>query len=179
MSLPEPPHIDWPYAKDKRSLADYILQPAFKVAFFFLDFTIVRLLSVCYLLPIYLILAAFRSLLPHCFLNLLSLISGHGRSNLINRGLVSRKARESQASRQRAGTFQFPAEAILNISQDYTTIKRISEIWPANREYISVGNIQACVVHEAPNASGTRPSGKKIVLLHGNPSWSFMYRKVR
>lgn len=177
---PRIPRITVPRPKkEEPSLSDYILQPVFALAFAFFDFTLVRLLDLAVLFPLYLLFAFFRSLLPSLLRNFSFLLSSTGRKKLVERGQISRWQRENQGKLQLNGTFQFHPDLIERTSDNKEVVNHIEAIWPVKREYFDVCNIKACVVHELPGQTQRKHDGRKIVLLHGNPSWSFMYRNVR
>lgn len=51
---------------------------------------------------------------------------------------------------------------------------KLKKIWNVNREFFEVcGGARACVVREGPM------DDEKVILLHGNLSWTFMHRSVR
>ena len=49
--------------------------------------------------------------------------------------------------------------------------------WKCEKEIFDVGGAEVNVFHKHPGEGHSR-SGKKILLMHGNPSWSFMWRDV-
>jgi hypothetical protein len=178
--LPRLPRITVPRPKNEDpSPRDFILRPLFALGFAFFDFTVVRLLDLALLLPLYLILAFFRSFPRAIFRNFGSLLSRTGRKKLAERGNISRWQRENQGKLQLDGTFRFHSDVVERTSEIKEVVDKIEGVWPAKREYFDVSNLKAYVVHAVPDETKRSDEGRKLLLLHGNPSWSFMYRNVR
>ena len=172
--LPKPPKPVSDVRPEHASLFDYILCPAFLLGFLIMDFTIVRLFIACFTVPIYVVLAFSRSVLPYALSNLPLCTSTEGRRELARRGEANRNAREEQGRKQFEGTFEFRTENVERGAESRMVVERVKGVWSVKREFFDVcGGVKAAVVREGPR------DGKKAVLLHGNPSWSFMYRNVR
>lgn len=159
---------------ESRSTIDYILQPLFLVSYVYLSFTLVRLFWALTLLPIYLLLAFLRSVWPALLRNGGLLLTSKGRARLIQDGHQTFADRERQGEQQFSDDYRFPAGSFEHGWQHNGPPGNLAAIWPVNREYINVCGLKACVVHEKPAG----PVVRTVVLLHGNPSWSFMFRHV-
>ena len=130
--------------------------------------TILRLLLALYLLPIYCFTKAV-SVLPSVISQLPLLITGRGRGRLITRADVYRSHEQDIAAKQRDGTYRFSPASVLWWNG------RTS--WNMNRLVIEVCGINARVVHAKPiTPTPTKP--KSLILLHGNPSWSYIWRDI-
>lgn len=176
-SMPQPPKTilsqPWP---ENPSLRDFILRRAFKLGFAIFDFTMIRLAGVVFLLPLYLFVAFLRSFLPFLLKNSKYLLTHSGRKHLRHQGNTARWQRKNQAMLQLDGKYRFHEGLVERTLQIRRVADHIDTIWPARREYFDVCNLRACVVHEIPKQQGE--GSRRVVLLHGNPSWSFMYRNV-
>ncbi|KAI9731041.1 MAG: hypothetical protein M1834_005504 [Cirrosporium novae-zelandiae] len=60
---------------------------------------------------------------------------------------------------------------------DVNTCLKIAA-WSPHVEEFDLHDMRVRFVHEKPLDRGVQPSGQTIILLHGNPSWSFMWRKI-
>lgn len=157
------------------SLIDLLLlQPAFQAAVKIMSFTPVRLCAAAWLVTLYLLLAICRSLLPCVIKNALTLLSGSGRAKLIKRGKGWREWRDQTAATQLDGTFRFSRNDLEGSEAYGATQEKLHDVWPVKREFYEVCGSRVCVVHERPTETPMR----QVVLVHGNPSWSYMYRKV-
>lgn len=161
--------------KDLSLLDVLLLQPTFRVAVKIMSYTLVRLCAASSLFTLYLFLAFLRSILPYVFANALALLSNSGRAKLIRRGRKWREWRDQTAASQLNGTFRFSGNDLESREVYGITQKRLHDVWPVNREYFEVCGGRICVVHERPTGKPKR----QVVLMHGNPSWSYMYRNVR
>jgi len=117
-----------------------------------------------------------RSFLPFLLKNGRYLLTHSGREHLRHQGNASRRQRKNQAMLQLDGKYRFDDDLVERTSQITKVVDHINTLWPAEREYFDVCNLRACVVHEIPKQRGE--GSRRVVLLHGNPSWSFMYRNI-
>lgn len=173
------PYIPWRWsqrpARERRSPIDYLLQPAFALAYVCLSFTCIRLLCAVFLLPIYLIVAFYRSVWPFLVRRGLLLATADGRRELRKSGEQNMVERLLQGQQQYQGDYVFDRETFAPGSREGRAFDKGPTGWPASKEYLSVCGLRACVFHKKPAGKSKRT----LVLLHGNPSWSYMYRHVR
>lgn len=171
--LPQPPGKSRDVEYEPPSFIDYLLRPAVTLSYIIMDFSIVRLGIAIVLFPTYLTLAFLRSFLLPALPYLYLLASWRGRTELAQRGKANRRAREKQAQTQLDGTFSFPPHKVEKAAASAEISGRISKAWAVPRKFVTVcPGVDAAVVRAGD------PNGTKLVLLHGNPSWSFMYRHV-
>lgn len=155
------------------TVVDRVLRPYFVIAAALMNVTIIRFGIAIVLFPLYLFVAFVRSVLPGLVARSHWLLTEHGREKLVGRGTSARLRRESLAEDQFRGDFNFVAEDIEHTEDAVRAVERMGGIWPVMREFFDVcPGIQASVVR-AGNANGV-----PVVLLHGNPSWSYMYRNA-
>lgn len=173
--IPKVPWSSSHAANEHASPLDYVLQPAFTAAFICMSLTVSRMLCLCILLPLYLSVACYRSVWPYLVQNLRLLLSSSGRLKLKQHGEFHAIRRQQLADSQLAGTYTFESADVEPSSTERETQQVLRSTWPANRDYFLVGNLRTCVVHEKP----AQPPKGTVVLLHGNPSWSYMYRNAR
>ncbi|OAP56362.1 hypothetical protein AYL99_09541 [Fonsecaea erecta] len=149
-------------------ITDLVLQPAFTLSRRFTQYTLVRLSLVIFLLPVYFYCQIF-SALPTIIRNSVRLFSGVGRRGLRNASEVCRREERHIAEQQWHDTYRFPKTAAISGS---ASAKR----WKAPMVCVSVCGLSVRVVHTRPMSSF--PDRKQILLLHGNPSWSFVWRAI-
>jgi len=159
----------------KPSPHDYILRPWFKIVSRALDITLIRFVLACYLFPIY-VFVKFLSVLPITLSQSKLLLTTNGRARLIRLTASYREQEEQQAAQQLDGTFSFQLDQVLKDEEGKGWLANLA--WKPHREEVLVCGAMVSVVHEVPDNAAMR-SGKTIVLLHGNPSWSFVWRNVR
>lgn len=152
----------------KPYLRDYILQPTFKASVFLLSFTVIRIWLALVLLPLYCSAQALFAL-PHIISWLSFLLTSSGRMKLRARCYGYRRGETDLAAEQYQGTFHFAPQRVEYSSSGATT-------WDVPRVEVEVCGIKARVAHFKP--TGVQNNGKTIVLLHGNPSWSYMWRNI-
>lgn len=168
--LPQPPGKSRDVNYEPASLIDYVLRPAVTLSYMMMDFTIVRFGIASVMLPAYLALAFLRSFLLPALPYLYLLATWRGRTELAQRGRANRRARDKQAQTQLDGTFRFPPHKVAKAA---AASGRVSKVWAVARQHVIVcPGVDAAVVRAGD------PNGTKLVLLHGNPSWTFMYRHV-
>lgn len=155
------------------TVLDRVLRPCFIIAATLMNVTIIRFGIAVVLFPLYLLVAFARSVLPGLVARFHWILTEHGREKLFARGTSTRLRREALAEDQFRGDFNFAAEDIEHTEDAVRAVERMNGIWPVMREFIDVcPGIQASVVR-AGNANGV-----PVVLLHGNPSWTYMYRNA-
>ncbi|KIW54163.1 hypothetical protein PV05_06543 [Exophiala xenobiotica] len=130
--------------------------------------TILRLLLALYLLPIYCFTKAI-SVLPSLISQFPLLLTRRGREKLLTRADVYRRHEQDIAAKQHDGTYRFSPASVLWWNG------RTS--WNMNRLVIEVCGINARVVH-AESKPTTPTKLKPLILLHGNPSWSYIWRDI-
>lgn len=173
--LPRPPNLFSDSPNVRPTVSDWLLRLVSASALVVMGFTIVRLWLTAMLLPVYLVVAFVRSLLPRMLPSLPLLLFEDVRRTLYEAGMANRKQRDDQAHAQFQGTYQF-SDADIERTRDVAAVAhKVARIWGrVHRDYVEV-----CPgLHAAVARAGT-PGGKPVLLLHGNPSWSFMYRNVR
>ncbi len=158
----------------QRSVGDNILQPSFKILVNILSHFISRVALALSLLPIY-ILVKFLTILPTTVRNARFLLSEGGRDRLICLSDLYRASETKQAEDQLSGAFRFEKHQLLQDGQARGWLGAVK--WSPHVELFEMEGARVNFVHEQPG-KGQRHSGKKIILLHGNPSWSFMWRNV-
>ncbi|KIY02770.1 uncharacterized protein Z520_01235 [Fonsecaea multimorphosa CBS 102226] len=150
------------------TVTDLFLQPFFTLSRRFTQYTLVRLSFVIFLLPVYFYCQIF-SALPTIIRNFVRLFSTAGRRRLRNASDVCRREERHIAEQQWHDTYQFPKAAVISGSD---SAKR----WKTPLVCVSVCGISVRVAHAKPVSSS--PDRKQILLLHGNPSWSFIWRDI-
>lgn len=155
------------------SPCDRVLQPFFFIVRRVLSFTVIRLFSLLTLLPLYLTVKLLRAA-PHIIPRLHLLLYPDGWRKLIYSAYRYRDIELERTKAQLHGEYQFESSQLIKPSKD--EIQKRANWFPCT-EIFQVCGANICVVHEAPKV-GRQNSGVKILLLHGNPSWSFMWRDV-
>lgn len=136
--------------------------------------TLLRVCIAISLLPVY-VAVQLLPILPAALLKSRLLLTKSGRRRLVRLADSYRDEEEQRATEQWKGSFQFKSEQLLRNGDARGAIDSLS--WSPRMETFEVDGAHVNVVHEQP-AAGQFRSGKKILLLHGNPSWSFMWRNV-
>ncbi|KAI0471642.1 epoxide hydrolase [Xylariaceae sp. FL0804] len=138
------------------------------------NYTVVRLPAAAIMFPTYLLVAFLRSLLPYLAPQVPGLVlSQKYRDGLAQRGMANREAREDLALRQLRGEYRFPDGEVRRTRHDPAERRRIEAALPGRREFVKV-----CPGVEAAVLRAGNEGGPKALLLHGNPSWSYMYRNI-
>ena len=156
------------------SIHDYLLRPCFAVAASLLDITFLRLLLAAILLPVYIYLQALAAL-PSLLKNGPRLRSSRARARLLDSADSYRRFESELAEQQLDGTFRFQPSQLLRGEQARGWAEDLD--WRPRMKEFEVLGAMVNVVHELPPMTRVG-SGKKVLLLHGNPSWSFMWRNV-
>lgn len=134
----------------------------------------VRLLFALALCPVYIFSKLIVLVVPASSRSYL-LFSRAGRQRLLDATDEYRRQEMQRSAEQLAGKFHFQPEQLLPSGRSRGKIDKIQ--WTPQREIFEVEGAQVAVVHEQPGVGEFR-TGKVILLLHGNPSWSFMWRNV-
>ncbi|KAL3490040.1 Alpha/Beta hydrolase protein [Aspergillus germanicus] len=147
---------------------------------FALSFTISRIFLVAILLPLYLY-KLMLTLIPSILRNATNLFSSGGFNRLVESAESYRTSSDSLAYAQLNGSYQFKPDELFQIAEK-------SRGWMENIPYandthsFTVCGATVRYIHLKPSYSSILQDGKKthrpIVLLHGNPSWSYMWRNV-
>ncbi|CEL07036.1 hypothetical protein ASPCAL10202 [Aspergillus calidoustus] len=147
---------------------------------FALSFTISRVLLVSILLPLYLCKLVL-TLIPSILRNVTQLFAPNGWNRLVESAESYRAQSDSLAYAQLNGSYTFRPDELFHIPEK-------SRGWMENVPYandthsFTVCGATVRYIHLKPSYSSILQDGKKthrpIVLLHGNPSWSYMWRNV-
>lgn len=157
-----------------RSLEDHLLQPAFVIFSVVSSYTIARLWGAVFVfLPAY-VAAVTLPAIPHIIKNISLLLTASRREFLIQRSDGYRRSEEQRAKQQLEGTFHFQSSELHQ--PDVQAICKEAGWFPQTEDF-EVCGARVSVVHELPPGTVKR-SGQTVVLLHGNPSWSFMWRNI-
>ncbi|RLL94680.1 hypothetical protein CFD26_104466 [Aspergillus turcosus] len=147
---------------------------------FLLSFTVNRALLAYALLPFYLLSLAY-SVLPTILWNAPRLLVPNGWSRLIKDAKEYRQRADALAQSQVEGKYKFKDDEI--IRSDQKGKGWMADMpWRDNVEEFNVCGATARYVHLKPSyrsiATDNKTSHRPIVFLHGNPSWSYMWRNV-
>lgn len=152
----------------------WVLEPFFRLITYTMSYTLVRVCCASFLFPAYILVAFCRSIMLSAIRNASSVVSSAGRETLVAQGREWREWRNKLANSQLDGTFKFDRKDLENVESYGMTQRNLHDLWSVHRDYFDVCGVRACVVHEKPVGTPKR----QVVLLHGNPSWSYMYRNV-
>lgn len=147
---------------------------------FLLSFTINRAFLASALLPLYLLSLAYR-VLPTIFRNAPRLLLPNWWKTLVRDAEQYRQRVDALAQSQLEGTYRIKDDEILRT--DRKGKGWMADMpWRDNVEEFSVCGATARYVHLKPSyrsiATDNKASHRPIVFLHGNPSWSYMWRNV-
>jgi hypothetical protein len=136
----------------------------------------IRLVLTLVLLPIYLVVQAVRAA-PHVIVNLPKVVSEHGRFRLARAAHLYRQHERNLARHQLKGAIYFRPEELARIpvAEKRRILKEAG--WTVKWDELEVCGGKVAVYHEKP-AGVDSPPRDSIVLLHGNPSWSLIWRDV-
>ena len=155
-----------------QSYPDIVLRPIFQLCVLFLSSTTVRMtIALLYLLPAYILVKAIE-VLPSIYNRCHLLLTSSGREQLVKGSDQQRAWEEDLARKQYDGTCVLFQEGQI-FRTDMRKCLREAH-WSPNKKSFSVCGVDVGVVHEKPE----KVTGRTVVLLHGNPSWSFMWRNV-
>jgi hypothetical protein len=147
---------------------------------FLLSFTINRALLAYALLPFYLLSLAYN-VLPTILWNAPRLLLPNGWSRLVKDAEEYRQRADALAQSQLEGKYRFKEDEILRTDQKGKGWMADMP-WRDNMEEFNVCGATARYVHLKPSyrsiATDNKTSHRPIVFLHGNPSWSYMWRNV-
>lgn len=146
---------------------DLVLRELFWTLTTLFHSTLVRLLLAINLLPVYCLRQAI-SVLPGALRRLPLILTWHGRTRLIWQTDTYRNFEEDVAAKQYDGSYRFVPANVLRWNG------RTS--WPMDREVVEICGINVRAVHVKPQAALYQV--KPIILLHGNPSWSYIWRDI-
>ena len=142
---------------------------------FLLSFTLCRLFLALALLPLYLITLAVQ-ILPTVLSHTPCLLSSNGRDELVAATERYRAHAQGVAKQQLDGTYNFKnADLYKGDGQKTKHLKWAEE----TEEFMVCGATARFIhlnkdIHSRHNDEIRRP----IVFLHGNPTWSYMWRNV-
>ena len=151
---------------------DLLLRPIFRSSVLFLSSTTVRMtIALLYLLPAY-ILVKTVEVLPGIYNGWHLLLTSGGREQLVKESDQQRAREEDLARKQYDGSCVLSHEGQIFKTDAKKCLREAH--WSPDTDRFSVCGVDVGVVHEKPE----KVTGRPIVLLHGNPSWSFMWRNV-
>ncbi|KAJ9293869.1 hypothetical protein DTO271G3_7496 [Paecilomyces variotii] len=155
-------------------LADELFKLYGILSTFSLSWTSVRLWVVFLLLPLYILSVAVR-ILPYIAFNAIHLFSEEGRQHLASKADGYRRVEREWAQKQLRGSFVFKEITLRRLGRDEMT-----ELpWGDRVQTLRVCGADARFIKVRPRVTlAGEPSRPPIVLLHGNPSWSFMWRNI-
>lgn len=155
-----------------RSYQDIVLRPVSQLCVLFLSSTIARMtIALLYLLPAYILVKTIE-VLPSVYNRWRLLLTPGGREQLVKASDQQRAWEEDLARKQYDGSCVLFHEGQIFRTDAKKCLREAH--WSPNTEWFSVCGVDVGVVHEKPE----KVTGRTIVLLHGNPSWSFMWRNV-
>ncbi|KAL4922119.1 Alpha/Beta hydrolase protein [Aspergillus aurantiobrunneus] len=147
---------------------------------FILYFTINRILLAAVLIPLYLYKVLF-SIFPSVIKNSPEIVKPGGWSRLARNTERYRSRRDTFAHSQLEGTYRFKADEVFHIDRN-SRGWMASVPWANNTHEFHVCGARVRYVHlQATHRTilqDGRSSHRPIVFLHGNPSWSYMWRDV-
>jgi pimeloyl-ACP methyl ester carboxylesterase len=147
------------------AIPDFVLRQLFRLIVLLFQSTFLRLLLASSLFPVYCFVQTL-SLLPSIVAGLPSLLTTRGRTSLVVKADAYRKHEQEIATGQYDGTYRFSPANVLRWDG------RIS--WDVDRAAVDICGISARVVH----AKSTRQAARPLIMLHGNPSWSYIWRDM-
>ncbi|KAL6237955.1 hypothetical protein BDW75DRAFT_248159 [Aspergillus navahoensis] len=185
-----PPHLNLNIQADRAyKLVSHITETASTailtltgyLSSFILSFTITRLFLVSLLLPLYLYKYVF-SLLPATIKNSIHLLLGPaGWSRLIRHTEIYRTRSDALAQAQLDGSYRFKPSEVFHISRNSRGWMEAVP-WAKETEEFEVCGATVRYLHLRASYSSVLQDEKRehrpIVFLHGNPSWSYVWRNV-
>lgn len=154
------------------SYRDTVLRPVFHLCVFFGSSPVVRMtVALVYLLPVYILVKTIE-VLPSIYNRCHLLLTRSGRERLVKESDQQRAREEDLARKQYDGSCILVHEGQIFRTDAKKCLREAH--WSPLAERFSVCGVDVGVVHEKPE----KVTGRTIVLLHGNPSWSFMWRNV-
>ncbi|ODQ55508.1 alpha/beta-hydrolase [Saitoella complicata NRRL Y-17804] len=151
------------------SLIDPFTQLTFHLIRFFAAWTVVRYVCAAVYFWPYAVVQLF-TVLPTVLVRLPLLVFPPW---LIARTDAANARRARLAGEQLRGTFEFDKTERL----EGEVLPPYDKWQEPYVEYISVCGLDVCYIHRLPSPPAP-PSGKVVVLVHGNPSWSWMWRST-
>lgn len=159
--------------KSGPSPRDLVLQPLFRLFVALLESTVVRLTIICFLVPFYVARQAVPIAIDAVW-NGRDVLTRSGRDRLRCAADDHRQAEQELALQQYKDQYLFPSDRIVKGSK---TIQG----WPMEHLEVDVCGIKARVIRAVPRDwdEGDRSQRRKqVLLLHGNPSWSYIWRDI-
>ncbi|KAL4805417.1 Alpha/Beta hydrolase protein [Aspergillus unguis] len=162
------------------SVSTGILTLAGYLSSFILSFTISRLFLAAFLIPLYLYKLTLR-MIPDLLRNWTYLLNPSGWAHLTKSTDDYRSKSDTIAHSQLDGGYTFRPNDILHIKKD-TPGWMDSAPFAADTHEFQVCGATARYIHLRASYSSVLQDGRRthrpIVFLHGNPSWSYMWRNV-
>ncbi|SLM39319.1 Epoxide hydrolase-like [Lasallia pustulata] len=151
---------------------DLVLRPISRLSVLFLSSTTVRMtIALLYLLPAYIIVKTIE-VLPSIYSRWHLLLAPGGREQLVKESDQQRAWEEDFARKQYNRSCVLSHEGQIFQTDAKKCLREAH--WSPDIDRFSLCGVDVGVVHEKPE----KVTGRPIVLLHGNPSWSFMWRNV-
>ncbi|GKZ61059.1 hypothetical protein AnigIFM49718_007764 [Aspergillus niger] len=145
-------------------------------ATFVMSFTVCRLILFCSLLPLYLVKLSCN-ISPTVVRNFASLFSSQGRNQLVQEAEEYRGQCESLAIAQCQGTYRFSEYNLYRVRrQGPGWMPDIP--WADCTEEMAICGATVRFVHQKPTLDGPAGRRRPIIFLHGNPSWSYIWRNI-
>ncbi|KAL4782588.1 Alpha/Beta hydrolase protein [Aspergillus varians] len=145
-----------------------------------LYFTINRIFLAAILIPLYLYKVAL-SLLPSAIKNSLNLLTPCGWSRLAENAEEYREDSDALAHSQLDGSYRFEADEVFHVKKNSRGWMETAP-WANDTHEFNVCGATVRYVHLRASYSRILQDGRRIhrpiVFLHGNPSWSYMWRNV-
>ncbi|KAI9372819.1 Alpha/Beta hydrolase protein [Aspergillus egyptiacus] len=147
---------------------------------YILSFTVARLILNAILIPLYLY-KLMVAIAPTASKNALRLLTLGGWSRLVREADTYRARADSLAVAQLEGTYQFRADEVFHVDRNSRGWME-SLPWANDTHEFSVCGATVRYIHLRPSYSDILQDGKKshkpVVFLHGNVTWSYMWRNV-
>ncbi|RAK84173.1 haloalkane dehalogenase family protein [Aspergillus costaricaensis CBS 115574] len=141
-----------------------------------MSFTVCRLILFGSLLPLYLGKLSC-TIIPTVVRNFLSLFSSQGRNRLIREAEEYRGQCESLAIAQCQGTYRFSESNLYRVRPqgpgwmpDFP--------WADCMVEMAICGATVRFMHQKPTLDGPAGRRRPIIFLHGNPSWSYIWRNI-
>lgn len=169
--------------KDSRSLTRWMVSVSMtlygRISVLLLSSTLFRFLFALFLLPPY-VFKLVMQVLPGVLWRATSLLSPRGRDQLAADTDCYRQYAEHLANEQLNGSYRFQE---FHLHRSENSCLDCLELPLQQGEFTVCGAtarfVYAGSSHNADSSRGAEGRRRPIVLLHGNPSWSYMWRNVR
>lgn len=147
---------------------------------FLLSFTINRIFLAAILVPVYLSKVAL-CLIPSAIKNSINLVTPTGWSNLVRNSEHYRSRSDTLAHSQLDGSYKFEPDEVFHVEKDSSGWVK-SAPWANDTHEFSVCGATVRYIHLRASYSSVLQDGRRthrpIVFLHGNLSWSYLWRNV-